>query len=75
MGGWEGTVFVKPLLAGTGVFPLRKKGTERIKEKILTGASVWFQPAQLDCRAIFWLQITISYLLKVRMCVCIYILL
>lgn len=62
---------VKLQLTGTGVFPLRKKGTERIKEKNLNAASLWFQFAWLDCRAIFWLKITILYLLKVStLCVC-----
>lgn len=66
-------VFVKTLSQGTRIFPLRKNGTERIKEKKFNVASLWFQLAQLDCRAIFWLQIRISYLLKVCVCVCVYI--
>lgn len=69
---WEKKGFVKPLLIGTGVFALRKEKTERMKEKISNAASLWFQLTRLDCRAIFWLQITISYLPKVNMYVCVY---
>lgn len=66
----RGTVKPLILLAAIGVFPLRKKRTERIKqEKNLSTASLWYQLAQLDCRATFWFQTTISYLLTVRMCV------
>lgn len=65
-------VVVKSLLTGTRVFPLRKEGTERIK-KILNGAFLWFQLAQLDCRAISWLQITISYWLKGSIYVCVWL--
>lgn len=38
----ETRAFVKLQLTGTGVFPPRKKGTEKIKEKKLNAASLWF---------------------------------
>lgn len=37
----------------------------------MTALCPWFQLAQLDCRAIFWLQTIISYLPIV--CVCIHV--